>query len=62
MKKIYVTDDNPRNGKSKKIRKAIIKHLKGCNYFNIGNRSKAIKEAVLKAEPNEIILNSWKRT
>ena len=59
-KKIYVTDDNPRKEDPKKIRKEIINHLKGSNYFNIGNRSKAIKEAVLKAEPNEIILIAGK--
>ena len=54
--KIFVTDDNPRNESPKKIRKQIIKHLKNCNYYNIGSRSKAIKEAIIKAEPNEIIL------
>ncbi len=59
-KKIYVTDDNPRKENPKKIRKEIIKHLNGSNYFNIGNRSKAIKEAILNAEPNEIILIAGK--
>ncbi len=59
-KKIYVTDDNPRKEDPKKIRKEIIKYLKGSNYFNIGNRSKAIKEAVLNAQPNETILVAGK--
>ncbi len=59
-KKIYVTDDNPRKENPKKIRKEIIKYLKGSNYFNIGNRSKAIKEAILNAEPNETILIAGK--
>ena len=59
-KKIYVTDDNPRKENPKKIRKAIVKYLKGSNYFNIGNRSKAIKKAVLNAEPNETILIAGK--
>ena len=59
-KKIYVTDDNPRKENPKKIRKEIISHLKGSNYFNIGNRSKAIKKALLNAEPNEIILVAGK--
>ncbi len=59
-KKIYVTDDNPRKENPKKIRKEIINHLKGSNYFNIGNRSKAIKEAISKAEPNETILIAGK--
>ena len=58
--KIYVTDDNPRKENPKKIRKEIINHLKGSTYFNIGNRSKAIKEAISKAEPNEIILVAGK--
>ena len=44
----------------KKIRNQIIKHLKDCNYFDIGSRSKAIKEAVTKADPNEIILVAGK--
>ena len=58
--KIYVTDDNPRKENPKKIRKEIINHLKGSNYFNIGNRSEAIKEAISRAEPNEIILIAGK--
>ncbi len=58
--KIYVTDDNPRKEDPKKIRKEIISYLKGSNYFNIGNRSKAIKEAISKAEPNETILIAGK--
>ncbi len=58
--KIYVTDDNPRNEDPKKIRREIIKHLNGSNYFNIGNRFKAIKEAITNAEPNEIILIAGK--
>tara|TARA_A100000164_G_scaffold381991_1_gene437092 strand:+ start:22 stop:2787 length:2766 start_codon:yes stop_codon:yes gene_type:complete len=58
--KIYVTDDNPRKESPKKIRREIIKHLKGSNFFNIGNRSQAIKEAILNAEPNEIILVAGK--
>ena len=58
--KIFVTDDNPRNESPIKIRKQIIRHLKNCNYYNIGSRSKAIKEAIIKAEPNEIILVAGK--
>ena len=42
-KKIYVTDDNPRNEKPDKIRKEIIKNIKNNNFFNIGNRSKSNK-------------------
>ena len=59
-KKIYVTDDNPRKENPSKIRKEIINNLKGAVYFNISNRAKAIKKAVLNAEPNEIILVAGK--
>ncbi len=59
-KKIYVTDDNPRKEDPRKIRKEIIKHLKGSNYFNIGNRSKAIKAAILNADPDETVLVAGK--
>ena len=58
--KIYVTDDNPRKENPEEIRKTIIKHLKGSNYFNIGNRAKAIKKAILNAVPNETILVAGK--
>ena len=59
-KKIYVTDDNPRNENPKKIRKQIIKHLKLKNFFEISNREKAIKHSVLNSSPNEIILIAGK--
>ena len=59
-KKIYVTDDNPRSEDPKKIRKLIVSYLKNCEFYNIGNRSKAIKSAILNAEPNEIILVAGK--
>ena len=58
--KIYVTDDNPRYENPKKIRKQIISKLKGSNYFNFGDRSQAIKNAILNAEPNEVILVAGK--
>ena len=59
-KKIYVTDDNPRKENPEKIRKEIINNLKGSIFFNIGNRTKAIKQAVLDAEPDGIILVAGK--
>ena len=59
-KKIYITDDNPRNENPEKIRKEIIKNISKKKYFNISNRSLAIKKAVLNAEPNEIILVAGK--
>ena len=59
-KKIYVTDDNPRNEKPDKIRKEIIKNIKHNNFFNIGNRAKAIKTSISNAEPGEVILVAGK--
>ncbi len=58
--KIYVTDDNPRNENPGKIRKEITTHLKGSDYYNIGNRADAIKKAIANAEPNETILIAGK--
>ena len=59
-KKIYVTDDNPRNEKPSKIRNIILKFIKKNKSFNIGNRSLAIKKAIKNAEPGEIILVAGK--
>ena len=59
-KKIYVTDDNPRNEKPEKIRNEIIKKINSSNCFNIGSRIKAIKAAISNAEPNEVILIAGK--
>ena len=59
-RKIYVTDDNPRNEDPSKIRKEIITNISNSNCYNIGNRATAIKFAVKNAEPNEIILIAGK--
>jgi MurE/MurF fusion protein len=59
-KKIYVTDDNPRKENPSKIRNEIINNLNKCIYFNIGDRTKAIKHAISNAQPNEIILIAGK--
>ena len=59
-KKIYVTDDNPRKENPAKIRKDIINNLNGATYFNIGNRSQAIKQAILNAETDEVVLIAGK--
>ena len=59
-KKVYVTDDNPRNEEPKKIRNEIIKNINYNKYFNIGNRAEAIKKAILNSEQNEIILIAGK--
>ena len=59
-KKIYITDDNPRNENPYIIRKTIFKYIKDKDCFNIGNRSKAIHSAIINAEPNDIILIAGK--
>ena len=59
-KKIYVTDDNPRNENPKKIRNEITRNLTNANYFDIGNRALAIRTAIKNAEPNEVILVAGK--
>ena len=58
--KIYVTDDNPRNENPKKIRKTIIENLTIKNYFETGNRVKAINLALKNSLPNSIILVAGK--
>jgi len=60
-KKIFITDDNPRNENPKKIRISI---MKGCNgrknVFEIGNRTKAIEKAIKELESNQILLVAGK--
>jgi len=58
-RKIFVTDDNPRNENPKKIRNSIIKGCKKLAIY-IGNRKKAIKTAIKELEPNEILLVAGK--
>ena len=48
-KKIYVTDDNPRNEDPKKIRKELLKYISKRKSFEIGNRKLAIKLAIENA-------------
>jgi MurE/MurF fusion protein len=59
-KKIYVTDDNPRNEDPKKIRNEIVKRINPNKCFNIGNREEAIKKAIRNSTPNEVILIAGK--
>ena len=58
-RKIFVTDDNPRNEDPQKIRKSI---LKGCKNLavEIGNRKKAIETAMDELKSNEILLVAGK--
>ena len=59
-KKIYVTDDNPRNENPKKIRQELLKHIDKDKAFNIGNREMAIKKAIKDANFQEVILVAGK--
>jgi len=59
-KKIYITDDNPRNENPRKIRLELSQFIQKNKLFNIGNRALAIKKAILNAEPDEIILVAGK--
>ena len=59
-KKIYVTDDNPRNENPKKIRQALMKYIDKNKAFNISNRASAIKKAIQNADHQEIILIAGK--
>ena len=58
--KIYVTDDNPRRENPKKIRNELLRELNKKNYFDIGNRKKAIKFAIQNSSMNELILIAGK--
>jgi murE/murF fusion protein len=59
-KKVYITDDNPRNENPKKIRNHLSKFILKNKTFNIGNRTLAINKAVHNASPHEIILIAGK--
>ena len=59
-RKIYVTDDNPRNEDPKKIRNEIIRSINPNKCFNIGNRAEAIKKAIINSENNEVVLIAGK--
>ena len=58
-RKVFVTDDNPRNENPKKIRNTIIN---GCKKIavDIGNRKKAIKSAIYELRSDEILLVAGK--
>ena len=59
-KKIYITDDNPRNENPNTIRNNLSKHISKNKVFNIGNRALAIKKAIQNADPQEIVLIAGK--
>ncbi len=59
-KKIYITDDNPRNENPKKIRNQLLKNIYKTKVYNVGNRALAIKKAIKNSSPHEIILVAGK--
>ncbi len=59
-KKIYITDDNPRNENPAKIRHELFKHIHRNKVFNVGKRALAIKKAILNADDQELILIAGK--
>jgi MurE/MurF fusion protein len=58
-KKIYITDDNPRNEDPKKIRNSIQRSCKKLA-ISIANRKKAIFTAIKELKPNQILLIAGK--
>ena len=58
-RKIFITDDNPRNENPKLIRNTI---MRGCKKYSveIGNRKKAIQMAIKELKSNEILLVAGK--
>jgi MurE/MurF fusion protein len=59
-KKIYITDDNPRNENPQKIRKQLLKYISKNKAFNISKRELAIRKAIQNAKPDETILVAGK--
>ena len=59
-KKIYVTDDNPRNEDPKKIKKDITKKIEKKLFLEIGDRKKAIQESIKKSDYSDVILIAGK--
>ena len=57
-KKVYITDDNPRNEDPLKIRKAILSRCKRA--IEIPDRKQAIKEAINNLQKNEILIIAGK--
>ena len=59
-KKIYLTDDNPRNENPNSIRNEIKKGIKNKNIYEIKDRKKAIKKAIFDLKSSEILLVAGK--
>ena len=58
--RIYLTDDNPRKENPKKIRAAIKKQINKKKFFEIPDRSKAIKKAIFALKTGDILLVAGK--
>jgi len=59
-KKIYITDDNPRNENPEQIRNQLSKFILKNKTYNIGNRVNAINKAIQNSSPCETILIAGK--
>ena len=59
-RKVYVTDDNPRNENPKKIREELVNKISKNKCFNIGNRAEAIKKSIINSEPHGVVLIAGK--
>ena len=58
--KIFLTDDNPRNESPSKIRNDIKKGIKKKKFYEIGNRKKAINEAIKNLNTGDVLLVAGK--
>ena len=58
--KIYLTDDNPRSENPKKIRQTIKSRIVKSKVYEIANRSKAIKKAILDLKIGDILIVAGK--
>ena len=58
--KIYLTDDNPRNENPSNIRKDIKKKIEKSKIYEIADRSKAIKQAILNLKTGDILVVAGK--
>jgi len=58
--RIYLTDDNPRTEDPKKIRSAIKKKIDKTKLFEVADRSKAIKRAILDLNLGDILIVAGK--
>ena len=58
--KIYLTDDNPRHEDPKMIRVSIRKNINKSKIYEISNRAKAIKKAILDLKIGDILIVAGK--